>query len=76
MGSECVNTGTLAKDSRLEYYQKQDQMQKMFTDKVVPIANRLPFFSNQYRMVWISLKQSWLLEFPHQNNQEKYARGL
>ena len=31
-------------DSRVEYCQKQDQMQKMFTDEVVPIANRLPFF--------------------------------
>ena len=43
--SECVNTGTLAKDSRIGVLSKTGaDAKKMFTDKVVPIANRLPFF--------------------------------
>ena len=43
--SECVNTGTLAKDSRIGVLSKTgSDAKKMFTDKVVPIANRLPFF--------------------------------
>ena len=43
--SECVNTGTLAKDSRVGILSKTgNDAKKMFTDKVVPIANRLPFF--------------------------------
>ena len=43
--SECVNTGTLAKDSRIGILSKTgSDSKKMFTDKVVPIANRLPFF--------------------------------
>jgi len=43
--SECVNTGTLAKNSRVGILSKTGSDAKtMFTDKVVPIANRLPFF--------------------------------
>jgi len=43
--SECVNTGSLAKDSRVGILSKTgSDAKKMFTDKVVPIANRLPFF--------------------------------
>ena len=43
--SECVNTGTLAKDSRVGILSKTgSDAKKMFTDKVVPINNRLPFF--------------------------------
>lgn len=43
--SECVNIGTLARDSRLGILSKTgSDAKKMFTDKVVPIANRLPFF--------------------------------
>jgi len=43
--SECVNTGTLAKDARVGILSKTgSDAKKMFTDKVVPIANRLPFF--------------------------------
>ena len=43
--SECVNTGTLVKDSRVGILSKTGaDAKKMFTDKVVPIANRLPFF--------------------------------
>ena len=43
--SECVNTGTLAKDSRVGILSKTgSDAKKMFTDKVVPIANRMPFF--------------------------------
>ena len=43
--SECVNTGTLAKDSRVGILSKTgSDAKKMFTDKVVPISNRLPFF--------------------------------
>ena len=58
--SECVNTGTLARDSREVgiFLRLVRMLKKMFTDKVVPIANRLPFFLNLYRMVWINLKQS------------------
>ncbi len=46
MGSEeCVNTGTLVKDARVGILSKTGgDAKKMFTDKVVPIANRLPFF--------------------------------
>jgi len=46
MGStESVNIGTLAKDSRLGILSKTGgDAKKMFTDKVVPIANKLPFF--------------------------------
>jgi len=43
--SECVNTGTLAKDSRVGILSKTgSDAKKMFTDKVVPINSRLPFF--------------------------------
>jgi hypothetical protein len=43
--SECVNTGSLAKDSRVGILSKTgSDAKKMFTDKVVPISNRLPFF--------------------------------
>ena len=38
--SECVNTGTLARDSRVGILSKTgSDAKKMFTDKVVPIAN-------------------------------------
>jgi hypothetical protein len=43
--SECVNTGTLARDARLGILSKTGgDAKKMFTDKVVPINTRLPFF--------------------------------
>ena len=43
--SECVNTGTLAKDSSVGILSKTgSDAKKMFTDKVVPINSRLPFF--------------------------------
>lgn len=43
--SECVNLATLAKDSRLGILSKTGaDAKKMFTDKVVPINNKLPFF--------------------------------
>ncbi len=43
--SECVNIGTLAKDSRIGILSKTGaDAKKMFTDKVVPIATKLPFF--------------------------------
>jgi hypothetical protein len=43
--SEAVNTGTLAKDSRVGILSKTgSDAKKMFTDKVVPINSRLPFF--------------------------------
>ena len=43
--NEGVNIGTLAKDSRVGILSKTgSDAKKMFTDKVVPIANRLPFF--------------------------------
>tara|TARA_R110002020_G_scaffold119205_8_gene272112 strand:+ start:7435 stop:9690 length:2256 start_codon:yes stop_codon:yes gene_type:complete len=43
--SECVNIGTLAKDSRVGILSKTgSDAKKMFTDKVVPISSRLPFF--------------------------------
>jgi len=43
--SECVNIGTLARDSRVGILSKTGaDAKKMFTDKVVPINNRLPFF--------------------------------
>tara|TARA_R110000822_G_scaffold53335_3_gene137632 strand:+ start:4150 stop:6315 length:2166 start_codon:yes stop_codon:yes gene_type:complete len=43
--SECVNTGTLVKDARIGILSKTGgDAKKMFTDKVVPINNGLPFF--------------------------------
>jgi hypothetical protein len=43
--SEAVNIGTLAKDARVGILSKTGpDAKKMFTDKVVPINNRLPFF--------------------------------
>ena len=43
--SECVNIGTLARDSRIGILSKTGaDAKKMFTDKVVPINVRLPFF--------------------------------
>jgi hypothetical protein len=43
--SECVNIGTLAKDARVGILSKTGaDAKKMFTDKVVPINSRLPFF--------------------------------
>lgn len=43
--SECVNIATLAKDARVGILSKTGvDAKKMFTDKVVNINNRLPFF--------------------------------
>jgi hypothetical protein len=43
--SECVNIGTLARDARIGILSKTGaDAKKMFTDKVVPINSRLPFF--------------------------------
>ena len=43
--SECVNTATLARDTRVGILSKTGtDAKKMFTDKVVPINSRLPFF--------------------------------
>lgn len=43
--SECINIGTLAKDARIGILSKTGaDAKKMFTDKVVPINSRLPFF--------------------------------
>lgn len=43
--SELVNVGTLARDARLGILSKTGaDAKKMFTDKVVPINNKLPFF--------------------------------
>jgi hypothetical protein len=43
--SECINIGTLARDARIGILSKTgSDAKKMFTDKVVPINSRLPFF--------------------------------
>lgn len=43
--SECVNVGTLAKNARVGILSKTGaDAKKMFTDKVVPINSKLPFF--------------------------------
>ena len=43
--SECVNIGTLARNARIGMLSKTGpDAKKMFTDKVVPINSRLPFF--------------------------------
>ena len=43
--SECINSATLAKDARIGILSKTgSDAKKMFTDKVVPINSRLPFF--------------------------------
>jgi hypothetical protein len=43
--SEAVNIGTLARDARIGILSKTGaDAKKMFTDKVVPINTRLPFF--------------------------------
>ena len=43
--SECINIGTLARDARVGILSKTgSDAKKMFTDKVVPINSRLPFF--------------------------------
>jgi len=43
--SECINIGTSAKNSRIGILSKTGaDSKKMFTDKVVPINSRLPFF--------------------------------
>ena len=43
--SECINIGTSAKNARIGILSKTGaDSKKMFTDKVVPINSRLPFF--------------------------------
>jgi hypothetical protein len=43
--SECINIGTLARNARVGILSKTGaDAKKMFTDKVVPINSRLPFF--------------------------------
>lgn len=43
--AECVHQGTLAKDSRVGILSKTGaDAKKMFTDKVVPMSIKLPFF--------------------------------
>lgn len=43
--AECINIGTLAKNSRLGILSKTgDDAKKMFVNKVVPINSKLPFF--------------------------------
>jgi hypothetical protein len=42
---ECANIGTISKDARIGILSKTGaDAKKMFTDKVVPIANNYPFF--------------------------------
>lgn len=44
-GSECINVGTLASDARIGILSKTgNDAKKMFTDKVVPMSIKLPFF--------------------------------
>ena len=48
--SEAVNIATLAKDARIGMVSKTGpDAKKMFTDKVVPIANNYPFFFQPVR---------------------------
>jgi hypothetical protein len=48
--SEAVNIATLAKDARIGMVSKTgSDSKKMFTDKVVPIANNYPFFFQPVR---------------------------
>ena len=43
--SECINVATLARDARVGILSKTGaDAKKMFTDKVVPINSKLPFF--------------------------------
>ena len=43
--SECINVSTLARDARIGILSKTgSDAKKMFTDKVVPINSKLPFF--------------------------------
>ena len=43
--SECVNIGTITRDARIGILSKTGpDAKKMFTDKVVPINGKLPFF--------------------------------
>ena len=43
--SDTVNQATISRDARFGILSKSGaDAKKMFTDKVVPIANRLPFF--------------------------------
>ena len=43
--AECINQGTLAKDARVGILSKTgSDAKKMFTDKVVPMSLKLPFF--------------------------------
>jgi hypothetical protein len=65
--SECVNIGTLARDSRIGILSKTGaDAKKMFTDKVVPINVRLPFFFRPVLwMVWTSQRRSLPLEYLH-----------
>ena len=43
--SECVNIGTMVKNSRIGILSKTGaDAKKMFTDKVVPINSKMPFF--------------------------------
>ena len=43
--AECVNTGTIVRDARIGILSKTGaDAKKMFTDKVVPINSKLPFF--------------------------------
>ena len=54
--SECVNIGTLARDARIGILSKTGaDAKKMFTDKVVPINSRLPFFFKPIMLVSIAV---------------------
>jgi len=55
--SESVNTGTLAKDSRVGVLSKTGaDAKKMFTDKIVPIPTTILSFLSLSKMEWISQK--------------------
>ncbi len=56
---ETVNQATISSDARFGILSKSGaDAKKMFTDKVVPISVNYPFFLNQYKTVWIVLKQN------------------
>ena len=74
--SECVNTGTLAKDSRVGILSKTgSDAKKMFTDKVVPIANRLPFFFKPIQDGMDKPKTELAFPYPcFEDYKEEYVR--
>jgi hypothetical protein len=72
--SECINIGTITRDARLGILSKTGgDAKKMFTDKVVPINTRLPFF---FKPVMDGMDKQSDTNLIYRNSQQGLIRSV